>query len=685
MKRRWAFVAIAGFVLPLTACSDDRPEANLGNPPGLRFSIDEQLPAFADCAEFEARMRTLAAQRMSKRGWDFDDTHTSLELVASDRAGSAASGGAASPVDSALARTVVVGQTVVTMWGDQLRIVDAGRAKPRLLATVGLPGAGDAGLLGMVAVGERLLVVGDADSKIRSPGSGGPPVPEELRPKPDHVVDLTLLDLHDPGKPRVVGSQTLTGRAIGAVRTADTVRLMVTTDPEDRFAYPADLAAARTQVAGATAAQWIPGSVVRDGKGAVVTSGPLMSCDAIRHPVDDSGLDLVSVLSIDPAHDDAFRATAPIGVLASGDQVAGSAQRLFVVTSPGWGTLANPSTSNATPQPSTRPSWVHAFDLAAAGPPRPLGSQLLLGYLPDPRAMSVRASTLRAVTTTVPPWVEQRLGHRLAVTRIESAGGEVAAGPTSTDQGNGRDLKVIRWLDDVVVLAPDALKQARSFPNENAASMIAIGLAGDEVTPLERIDVPQRTADFIPLGDDKLLGVGQRTQADESRGRLDLEAFHLTLKVIDFASAGATISFGQAEEQGRFTWLPERRTLLIPGWSTVGSDCAKGTRCATSPAPLCVPAGGCSRIDSDSEFNGLFGIEIDEKGRLRRVQSIASPGASTEVVRVGDRLALVGAGGVTLLRADDLVPTGNIAFDTEKSVRTRAKLAKVPATGTGRP
>lgn len=654
--RTWAVAGLAVALVALPACGSEQRPAPATNLAG------GALPAFRDCADYESRVRNLAEARITEHGWDLADNHSARQLLATDRAGSLAQGGTGAPVED-LGRTAVVGDHVATLWSGELRIVSARDPDPRITATVALPGLGDAGILGLIAVGDRLLVVGNSDPKVHDGGSG-PYIPPERRPKADHTVDLTLLDLADPERPRLVGSATIDGRAITSLRTGETIRLAVTTDAEQQLPAGPDPAGIRANLGAASARDLLPGHEIRDGRGRLIASGPLLDCAAIRYPAADSGLDLISVLTIYPDREDPFSAVPAVGVLASGDQVAGSDERMFVVTSPGWN-LDDPV---QTPGANGRPA-VHAFDVTEPGPPRLLGSGTLPGHLPDPRAMSVRGKDLRAVTTNVAPWtVGDRKDREFTVATLETRDARLETAGIRRDLGNGQELKVLRWLDDVVVLAPDSPVQARSFPNQNAAPMQLIELGGrGELALRTDLEPAQRTADFVPLGPGRLLGVGQRTQPDETRGRLDLEVFGVRVDG-ERADLGEVISFGQGEEQGRFRWLPESQTLLIPGWSTVGSDCAAGTECATAPRPECV--GPCGQEPRD-EFSGLMGVRVSPDGGVSSTVWIASDLVPVEVVAVAGRLAVVGTSGVILLDAERLTPLGSVTYPEYRPIRAK--------------
>ena len=75
---------------------------------------------------------------------------------------------------------------------------------------------------------------------------------------------------------------------------------------------------------------WIPYYIVTDADGDVTDEGTLFDCDRASHPEEFSGLNMLSVITVDLL--DGLEVTDSTGLLATGDTIYSSATSLYVAT-----------------------------------------------------------------------------------------------------------------------------------------------------------------------------------------------------------------------------------------------------------------------------------------------------------------------------------------------------------------
>ncbi len=609
------------------------------------------LEKFRDCAEFVAHMRSAALARIDKDGLHLNEGADLVELT-SDTAG-AVFGPAAGPGFAATSSTsgphfptppgaesaATDGRVLVTARLGSLEVVDVSAHEPRLLGHLDLDDVGGRGRY-VVLAGTRVLVLGPADDPRLgySSARGGRYVPERR-------TTMSVVDLSDPARPRVVSSQSVTGRFVAVRGTGDLARVVIVTDPETRpaGAYRTDSADARAAVAAAPAADWLPDRQIHDENGKV-TRGSLLDCAAIRYPPTDAGLDVVSVLTVDLAGERPFEAFGATGVLGSGDLVAASAERLVVGTTAGWpdqNRRGNRKLAAADPR-----TLLHTFDLTSSGTPRYVTTGGLAAYVAGQGALSVRGTDVRVVTSAFAPWYAPRNSTKRredagVAVLVERAGALQLAGAVANLAG-GRPLKVIRWTDDVVALAPMPEGEESFFPNPNAGRTDLVHLpAAGGPRLLGGLALPTPTAKLFGVGGGFLVGTGLRAGMGNIQTSLEVAAVSL-----DTANQrGDALSYGQGDiAYGGATWLPRTRLLVLVGSIGGRRGCPGGIRCV-----------------EPSENAGAVVVRVGDDGALHPVGQLepSVEGRTPDILELGDRLAVVGDQ-LTLLNAENLRATASV-------------------------
>jgi hypothetical protein len=345
------------------------------------------------------------------------------------------------------------GRILYTAVDDRIRAVDVSGATPRQVGELRLPDQpyGNELLLD----GDRLLVLGSAFT------DGGPGVPRPIEPGAGDarigilpagapVATLTMVDVRDPSTMRVVESIRLDGHYLSARLVDGVARVVVRSEPNGLpFTFPEGggiraeeeaLERNRRVIRESTAAQWLPFYVHTDAQGER-RDGTLLECSSVHRPGAFSGFGTVSILSIDLGGGDLLPDGAT-AVLAGGEMISASADRLYVAT--------------------TR--WMEPIAVPGPG-------------IPD--------------ETVVPPPVDEGGG-------TGSSGGGVsgsAGAPTSTDPAEVATLEPAA----VPTLTPTAEPEPTDAPQPSFAPVPAPG-PDDVTTEIHAFDITAPTARYVGSG-----------------------------------------------------------------------------------------------------------------------------------------------------------------------------------------
>ena len=160
-----------------------------------------------------------------------------------------------------------------------------------------------------------------------------------------------LVDVSDPGAPRVLSRMRVDGSLVAARRTGTSVRVVVSSFPgrlplvqpssSGAGAVRAATRANRHAVARANATAWLPRITVRNVKSGR-TLRRAVACRSVSRPAQFAGVGMVSVLTVGATHTLSLLDTDAI--LTDGDLVYASPTSLYVAT-PRWASPGPPSRS----------------------------------------------------------------------------------------------------------------------------------------------------------------------------------------------------------------------------------------------------------------------------------------------------------------------------------------------------
>lgn len=588
----------------------------LGLAGGGSPALAAPLPAFGDCDELLGWYVDRALPTVGPFGLGSDRPVGGVLSAAEDSVGSGSADAASSGSGAAAPRSVTPesetnvgssgtgtnvqeaavdepdlaktdGRLLVRVVGDELRVALVGDAGPGEVEDVGVLGlADDLVASELLLHGDRVLVIGG------SPGFGGRPIPlaepgppslvepgiSESEPLPLPTVEpdplplpapspppelmprrvlppapyaaersrVVEVDLTDPAAPRVLSDRTYGGELLSARQYDDqgspVVRLVLrTTTPTLDFVEPnrdrTEQEATeenRRIVRESELTDWLP--TVRGTEGSSSSAEQLVDCRDVRHPVGTSGagpdwstLSIVTLPFSDPADTTATAVTTPA------DTVYSSADRLY---------LALPGHDGST--------GVHAFALEGRTT-RYVASGSVDGHVRDRWSMDEEDGVLRLAVGFGPGWSSSDNG----IVTLREDGGRLERVGSVRGLGPDEEIKSVRWLGDLAVVV--------TFRQTDPLYTVDLS---DPRRPrtLGELKIPGFSAYLHPIGDDRLLGVGQdATDQGQTLGG-QVSVFDLAdltdprrLSVLGLD----TVSLLSDTDPRAFTWLPEEQVGLV--------------------------------------------------------------------------------------------------------------------------
>ena len=309
---------------------------------------------------------------------------------------------------------------IFAVAGGQLHAIDA--AGPRLLDSLPLDGYAHELLLH----GKRLLVMSQD-------GTGGVGIERALAQpfQRNQVTLLTELDVSDPANMTVVRVQRVRGLFVSARLTGAIARVVVTNTPRAE-SEPA----LRSRLRG-----WLAHTTVANRLTGHKRTRPATRCQAVRRAQVYSGLDMLTVLTIDM--DRGLPEVDSDTVMTGAELVYASPRRLYVAT--------QRFVPQSVPEEDLRGgTTIHEFDASDSGETTYRASGKVPGFLLNQWAMSERGGVLRVASTQSPTWLgNSELEGQSFVTTLARRGDSLARLGQVGGLGKGERIYSVRFIDDV--------------------------------------------------------------------------------------------------------------------------------------------------------------------------------------------------------------------------------------------
>lgn len=489
-----------------------------------RLIASSRLASFDDCGALLDHLQAEARERVGPFGLDggqfaiLEDSASGLERQ--DLAGSSGAERSAAPTagadddagsgdfsgtnvqEAGIDEPDVVktdGSVVYALSNGRLYAVEE-RGTPRLLGSIAVEGATE-----LLLADDRLLVIGD------SPGADTPvatspraPIGADLALPYRAGVRIVIVDVADPAAMKITDELEVDGQYVSARLVDGVARIVLRSfGPALDFVYPStDSAAAleraervnREVVEASTLADWLPS--YRTGGGE--KEQPAYDCNRTYAPPVFSGFGLLSVLTVDPVDPDLGDTTS---VLADGETVYASAQRLYVATSQWDGVSIQTGVESVEPAqravvaPSQR-TLVHSFDIRGAGAARYLVSGEVRGGVLNQFSMSEHKGDLRVATT------DQTAdgGSQSYVTVLTDDGEQLVQTGQVGGLGKGEQIYAVRFLGDRGYVV--------TFRQTDPLYVLDLADPADPRVTGE-LKIPGYSAYLHPIEGDLLIGIGQ--------------------------------------------------------------------------------------------------------------------------------------------------------------------------------
>lgn len=459
------------------------------------------------------------------------------------------------------------GDIIVTALDGEVSIVDV--AAEEVAATLPLPDD---------AFDAELLLHGDDLLILSTGGFGGPIRGDRVMAFPPTRTTVTRVDVADPADPEVLGSIRIEGAYRSARMIDGTVRVVTLSDPSGlTFVQPEDGGLSAEQEATeenrrilteSAVDDWIPHLQVIDADGTAGEVQRLVDCTQINEPPEFAGLSTLSVVTFDLSGE-ALAPTSGAGLVASGDTVYASTDRLIVATSP-WGRWVIPFTDTMPrPERGQITTDLHSFDIADPQATSYVASGSVEGTLINQFALSETDGVVRVATTTGADW------FGFAPEDSESSLIMLAEeGEELVQTGRLDGLGVTEQIQSVRYLGPDlaavvTFRQVDPLYLIDTSDPTAPALSGE-------LKIPGFSSYLHPIGEDYLLGVGQ--DADTQTGR----PLGLQVSLFDIGDTASPervdqIGFGEGYspvegDHRAFLYWPPTGQVVIPAELWPGED-----------------------------------------------------------------------------------------------------------------
>ena len=221
----------------------------------------------------------------------------------------------------------------------------------------------------------------------------------------------------------------------------------------------------------------------------------LVGCREVRHPVYFSGLDLLTVLTIDLDHGlfnvdrDAVMAGAQVVYASEGSLYVGSQRYVAGLDTPAE-------------IPASTVTEIHRFDTTKAGETSYRSSGKVPGFVLNQYALGEHKGDLRVASTEDPLWMggAQQRESESSVTVLRERDGRLEQIGKVGGLGKGERIYAVRFLGDVGYLV--TFRQVDPLYTLDLSNPAAPKVAGE-------LKITGYSAYLHPIGEDLLLGVGQ--------------------------------------------------------------------------------------------------------------------------------------------------------------------------------
>jgi hypothetical protein len=390
------------------------------------------------------------------------------------------------------------GERIVVLSEGTLVVVDVTGDEP---VETGRLEVGDFGIQSLFLSGDTALLFG-------SVWGGHHPTPlarDAIAPGGTPAVQIVEVDL--TGDPELIRTMTIDGSFVSGRMVGDSVRLVLTSGPVGfEWAQPKGSGlraerdateANREIVRNSTEDNWIPYYMVADADGRIVDEGTLFDCDRASHPSEFSGVDMLSVVTVDIGG--GLQVSDSMGVLARGDTVYASEDNLYVATQD-WDSWRWMDTGIEADRPDGPVTEIHKFDITDPSRTEYLASGSVDGFLLNQFAMDEHDVILRVASTTSPGWWGNSGDSESRITMLREIGDGLVRVGMVDGLGKTEQIYSVRFMGDVAYVV--TFRQTDPLYTVDLSDPRSPRLLGE-------LKIPGYSAYLHPVADGRLLGIGQ--------------------------------------------------------------------------------------------------------------------------------------------------------------------------------
>ena len=469
------------------------------------------------------------------------------------------------------------GERIVTVLDGTLRVFDV--EDRSLVGSVGLPGWNHQFFL----TDDRAWVIAGGSGMIVDTL---PAEDSESYPGGDSTTIIEV-DLTDPASPTVANEVEVEGSFLNARLVGDTAHVVVRSQPLGfSFVQPtgpdsvdAAIEANQKILATSSLEQWLPRAATRDGDG-TPTGSDLVDCSRVLAPSQFSGFGMLNVIDVNV---DSPLTTTTTSVLGDGNTVYASSEALYIAGTRWVGPVpfeeaaeddeAQSRLEQLAEQYSTD---LHKFDISD-GSTSYVASGQVLGTPLNQFAMSEADGVLRIATTAGAPWSDGVDESESFLTTLQVEGDQLVQVGQVGDMGRGETIRSVRYVGDTAYVV--TFEQTDPFYTVDVSDPANPRVMGE-------LKILGYSGYLHPIGDDRILGVGQDATEDGATTGAKVTLFDVSdptnpVDVANWIDAGATADV-EWDHRAFLYWEPERLALLpLSDWQSaffgaVGFDIGAG-------------------------------------------------------------------------------------------------------------
>jgi hypothetical protein len=355
------------------------------------------------------------------------------------------------------------------------------------------------------------------------------------------VTVLTELDVSDPAKMTVVRVQRVRGLFVSARLTGAIARVVVTNTP--RAEAEPEL---RSRLRG-----WLAHTTVANRLTGHKRTRPATRCQSVRRAQVYSGLDMLTVLTIDMAK--GLPEVDSDAVMTGAELVYASPRHLYVATQ-------RFVPQSAPEQDLHGGTTIHEFDASDAGETTYRASGTVPGFLLNQWAMSERGGVLRVASSQDPTWLggSETEGQSFVTTLARRDDSLARLGQVG-GLGKGERIYSVRFIDDVGYIV--------TFRQVDPLYTVDLGEPSDPKVRGE-LKIRGYSAYLHPVGGDLLLGVGQDATEQGQRLGTQLSLFDVSNVASPRRLHQRTVAPGASSDveydHHAFLWWAPRNLAVMP-------------------------------------------------------------------------------------------------------------------------